>query len=161
MFVPESDPLKKIKDTLISSLILKGREPWDLCVIESGLPVDTTLAVAYVITEDDSYFLSQENFPLLFQKDSSGSIPIITRSGKAFKYIKRCMKYKLEDIEQHYNKTSLVDLVDDRSLPFHLTQIYKLQLQEYDILKKLYSTSYQRWNLYSSLKKYKRSAKPN
>jgi len=150
-----SDPLVQQKDKLIQELVTKGRDPWDLCIVDSGIPMDTTLTAALIVVEQDQDYLSIDKFRSLFEPLPDGRLPAIMRAEPALDYIIKLIKDKISIISNKHPRAELVSLVNNESIPFSLRQIHKLQLSELDICTKLLKTDISRWHLYPSLRRVK------
>jgi len=151
----QNDPLASIKDKLVSEFILKGRDAWDICVLETGIPVDTTLSIAMVIVETDPSYLTVEKFSSMFTPTEDGRLPALARAENAMMYIIDLVKQKISYMQARHTRSELVQLINDESLPYHERQIKKLMLQELDILIKLHRTDLTRWQLYPTLRRTK------
>ena len=158
--IPPNDPLRQLRDDLIQQQLVKGRDPWDLCVVDSGLPMDTTLSIALAITEQDPSYLHVDKFSSLFQPDANGRLPALMRAEPALNLILQLVEDKMQKILNLHPRYELQQLSRNESLPYHLRQIHKLQLQELDILNKLLKTDMGRWSLYPSLRRIKKPTSP-
>jgi len=150
-----SDPLVQQKDKLIQELVTKGRDPWDLCIVDSGIPMDTTLTAALIVVEQDPDYLSIDKFRSLFEPLPDGRLPAIMRAEPALDYIIKLIREKMAIITKKHSRPDLVSLIDNESIPFNIRQIHKLQLSEVDICAKLLKTEISRWHLYPSLRRIK------